>query len=78
MCTKYIEFNKYVPTHGMQFLLLHETGIDCARIGMASQGLGIAQASLDCAMEYTGKRIAFGAPILKLQAVQVNILFCNN
>lgn len=35
--------------------------------------LGIAQASLDCAMEYAEKRVAFGASILKLQSIQNKI-----
>lgn len=35
--------------------------------------VGIAQASLDCAMDYAEKRIAFGAPILKLQSIQNKI-----
>lgn len=44
---------------------------DSGRIGIASQALGIAQAALDCAVEYASKREAFGAPITKLQAIQV-------
>ncbi|XP_039298847.1 short-chain specific acyl-CoA dehydrogenase, mitochondrial isoform X2 [Nilaparvata lugens] len=47
--------------------------LDSGRIGIASQALGIAQASLDCAVEYAGKRTAFGAPISKLQAIQHKI-----
>lgn len=45
--------------------------LDSGRIGIASQALGIAQASLDCAIDYAAKRIAFGKSILKLQAIQV-------
>lgn len=45
-------------------------GLDSGRIGIASQALGIAQASLDCAMEYADKRIAFGKAINKLQSIQ--------
>jgi len=44
---------------------------DAGRIGIASQALGIAQAALDCAVDYASKRIAFGAPITKLQSIQV-------
>lgn len=44
--------------------------LDAGRIGVASQALGIAQASLDVAMEYASKRMAFGKSILKLQAIQ--------
>ncbi|KAK2585554.1 hypothetical protein KPH14_010193 [Odynerus spinipes] len=44
--------------------------LDAGRIGIASQALGIAQASLDCAIEYAAKREAFGKPIIRLQAIQ--------
>lgn len=44
--------------------------LDAGRIGIASQALGIAQASLEVAAEYASKRIAFGKPILKLQTIQ--------
>ncbi|GBP41535.1 Short-chain specific acyl-CoA dehydrogenase, mitochondrial [Eumeta japonica] len=47
--------------------------LDAGRIGIASQALGIGQASLDVAMEYASKRIAFGKPIIKLQAIQQKI-----
>ncbi|XP_065202046.1 short-chain specific acyl-CoA dehydrogenase, mitochondrial-like [Planococcus citri] len=49
------------------------SSIDCGRIGVASLGLGIAQASLDCAIEYANARKAFGGSLLKLQAVQQRI-----
>lgn len=51
------------------------TILDAGRIGIASQALGIAQASLDVAVEYATKRIAFGAPISKLQSIQVFVGF---
>lgn len=41
------------------------------RIGIASQALGIAQAALDCAVSYAENRSAFGAPLTKLQGIQV-------
>lgn len=44
--------------------------LDAGRIGIASQALGIAQASLDVAVEYASKRMAFGKSILKLQIIQ--------
>ncbi|XP_018903888.1 short-chain specific acyl-CoA dehydrogenase, mitochondrial isoform X2 [Bemisia tabaci] len=47
--------------------------LDSARIGISSQALGIAQAALDCAIDYADKRIAFNKPILKLQAVQLRL-----
>lgn len=47
--------------------------LDAGRIGIASQALGIAQASLECAVDYAQKRIAFGKPISKLQMIQSKI-----
>ncbi|KAE9545016.1 hypothetical protein AGLY_000559 [Aphis glycines] len=57
---------------GMGFKIAMMT-LDAGRIGIASQALGIAQASLDVAVEYATKRIAFGAPISKLQSIQNKI-----
>lgn len=47
--------------------------LDTGRIGIASQALGIGQAALECALEYAGKREAFGSPISKLQAIQLKL-----
>ncbi|KAL1110380.1 hypothetical protein AAG570_007911 [Ranatra chinensis] len=47
--------------------------LDSGRIGIAAQALGIAQASLECAVSYATKRTAFGSPISKLQAIQQKI-----
>lgn len=44
--------------------------LDQARIGIASQALGIAQASLDTAITYASQRIAFNKPILEMSTVQ--------
>lgn len=41
-----------------------------ARIGIASQALGIAQASLDTAIAYASQRVAFGKPILSMAQVK--------
>ena len=46
------------------------TTLDSARVGVAAQGLGLAQRMLDESISYAKKRIAFGAPIAKLQAIQ--------
>ncbi len=51
------------------------TTLDSGRIGIAAQALGIGQAALDCAVDYAKKRLAFGQPIAKLQAIQVNSIF---
>jgi len=44
--------------------------LDGARIGVAAQGVGLAQRALDESIKYSKSRIAFGAPIAKLQAIQ--------
>ncbi len=44
--------------------------LDGARIGVAAQGLGIAQRALDESVKHAKTRIAFGAPLAKLQAIQ--------
>jgi alkylation response protein AidB-like acyl-CoA dehydrogenase len=44
--------------------------LDSARIGVAAQGVGIAQRALDESVAYSKKRMAFGQPIAKLQAIQ--------
>lgn len=44
--------------------------LDGARIGVAAQGLGLAQRALDEAVKHAKTRIAFGQPIAKLQAIQ--------
>lgn len=44
--------------------------LDTARIGIASLALGIAQASLDTAIDYASQRIAFTKPILEMSSVQ--------
>ena len=44
--------------------------LDSARIGVAAQGVGLAQRALDESVKYARKRHAFGAPIAKLQAIQ--------
>lgn len=44
--------------------------LDSARVGVAAQGVGIAQRALDESVAYAKKRHAFGAPIAKLQAIQ--------
>jgi len=57
---------------GMGFKIAMQT-LDAGRIGIAAQGLGIAQAALDCAVDYAMKRNSFGMPIAKMQTVQMKI-----
>jgi butyryl-CoA dehydrogenase len=44
--------------------------LDSARVGVAAQGVGVAQRALDESVKYAKKRVAFGQPIAKLQAIQ--------
>ncbi|MCP4704643.1 MAG: acyl-CoA dehydrogenase [candidate division Zixibacteria bacterium] len=46
------------------------TTLDGARVGVAAQGLGIAQRALDESIKYAKSRVQFGSPIAKLQAIQ--------
>jgi len=43
------------------------------RLGAAAQAVGIAQGATDYALGYARERIAFGAPILDLQAIQFKL-----
>ncbi|CAG0893181.1 unnamed protein product [Darwinula stevensoni] len=54
---------------GMGFKIAMDT-LDGGRIGVAAQALGIGQAALEVAIDYSGKRQAFGMPIGKIQAIQ--------
>jgi len=47
--------------------------LDGGRIGVAGQALGIASASIDCAVKYSLERQAFGKPICQLQSIQNKI-----
>ncbi|XP_077534022.1 short-chain specific acyl-CoA dehydrogenase, mitochondrial-like isoform X1 [Haemaphysalis longicornis] len=47
--------------------------LDSGRIGIAGQALGIAQAALECALEYSGKRKAFNQPLHQFQAIQMKL-----
>ena len=43
------------------------------RIGVAAQGVGIAQGALNVATQYATQREAFGAPLANLQAIQFKL-----
>lgn len=45
------------------------TSLDGGRIGVAAQALGIAQAALEAAVQYSKERTQFGKPISKFQGV---------
>ncbi len=44
--------------------------LDCGRISIAAQAVGIAQASLDAAVQHARTRVRFGNPISELQAIR--------
>ncbi len=44
--------------------------LDCSRIGIAAQSVGLSQRALDEALDYSRQREAFGHPLAELQAVQ--------
>jgi len=48
--------------------------LDRGRLGIAAQGLGIAQACLDDALVHGARREQFGRPISKFQAVQFRLV----
>ena len=57
---------------GQGFKIAMQT-LDGGRIGVAGQALGIASASIDCAIKYALEREAFGKPISELQSIQNKI-----
>ncbi|MCG2754931.1 MAG: acyl-CoA dehydrogenase, partial [Desulfobacteraceae bacterium] len=46
------------------------TGLDGGRIGIAAQSVGVAQAALDAAVQYSKEREQFGQPISKFQGLR--------
>jgi butyryl-CoA dehydrogenase len=49
------------------------TTLDGGRIGIAAQALGIARAAYEASVRYSQERMAFGAPISQLQAIQFKL-----
>lgn len=58
-----------IGEEGQGFKIAMQT-LDGGRIGVAGQALGIASASIDCAVKYALERQAFGKPIAELQSIQ--------
>ncbi len=54
---------------GMGFKIAMST-LDCGRIGVSAQALGIAQGCIDKSVQYSKEREQFGRPIAKFQAIQ--------
>ncbi len=61
-----------IGKEGMGFIVAMRT-LDKSRPGVAAQALGIAQGAFDLAVEYSRKRLQFGAPISRLQAIQFKL-----
>jgi len=61
-----------IGQEGEGFKIAMQT-LDGGRIGVAGQALGIATASIDCAVKYALERQAFGKPISSLQSIQNKI-----
>lgn len=54
---------------GDGFRIAMET-LDCGRVSIAAQSVGIAEAALHAAVEYARTRVQFGRPIAELQAIR--------
>jgi len=58
------------PGEGPHIML--ET-LDSGRLSIAAMGLGLAQGAFEMAMDYAGKRVQFGKPISKFQAISFKL-----
>lgn len=68
----HIQKENLLGQEGAGFKIAMNT-LDMGRIGIAAQSVGIAQACLDEATQYSVKRVQFGKPIAQLQAIQFMI-----
>ena len=64
-----IDKGNLLGEEGYGFKIAMKT-LDAGRIGIAAQALGIAQSSLEVAVEYASKRLSFGKSLLKFQTIQ--------
>ena len=58
-----------IAKEGMGFLVTMKT-LDKSRVGVGSQGVGVAQGAFDEAVKFARQRHQFGHPIISFQAVQ--------
>jgi len=64
--------NNMIGKEGEGFKIAMTT-LDGGRIGVAGQALGIASASIDCAVKYALERKSFDQPIANFQMIQLKI-----
>ncbi len=64
-----VPLDRLLGAEGDGFKIAMQT-LDGGRLGIASQALGIGQAALDAAVEYSKTRHAFGGPIARFQGLQ--------
>ena len=58
---------------GEGFIIAMEQ-LQLARVGVAAQALGIAQASLELSLSYSKQRYIFGKPLFDMQLIKVVFL----
>ncbi|OGW57283.1 MAG: acyl-CoA dehydrogenase, partial [Nitrospirae bacterium RBG_16_43_8] len=58
-----------ISKEGVGFVVAMKT-LDSSRVGVGSQGVGVAQGAFDEAVKFAKQRIQFGHPIISFQAVQ--------
>jgi alkylation response protein AidB-like acyl-CoA dehydrogenase len=55
------------PGHGFRIAL---GALDAGRLGIAACATGVAQAALDCAVDYARQRVQFGRPVISFEGLQ--------